>query len=201
MARIRELATVTQGLSLSGRGLGARRGGLDLCIVESGNVTEDGWLALGDLREIKVVNGVRIERHLLRPYDVVVTARAEKVQVALVPPRISRTVAGVTLLVVKPVIESSGLGHYLWYFLTSKLGQSQISRRLTVSNTVVSLSAASLGDIELPQPSSRTLDAVAGIVEASELAYQSAVDAARVRRDILRDAIIGEIQSDSSPFN
>ena len=58
---------------------------------------DHGWLDLNGLREIEVASGVRTERHLLRPFDVLVTARAGAVQTALVPPGVSRTVAGVTL--------------------------------------------------------------------------------------------------------
>ena len=85
----------------SGAGAGARPGDWMLRIVESGDVRGDGWLDLGGLREVGVVQGIRTERHLLRPFDVLVTARAGSVQVALVPPDVSRTVAGVTLLVAR----------------------------------------------------------------------------------------------------
>jgi hypothetical protein len=67
-----------------------------LRIVESGDVRDDGWLDLDDLNELGLVHGVRTERHLLRPFDLLVTARTASIQVALVPPEVSRTVAGVT---------------------------------------------------------------------------------------------------------
>ena len=43
------------------------------------------------------------------------------------------------------------MGHWLWYFLTSTYGRAQIEKRLTVSSTVTSLSASSLGEIEVPR--------------------------------------------------
>ena len=81
---------------------------------------------LDKLQEIGVVQGVRTERHLLRPYDVLVTARSGTIHVALVPPDVSRTVAGITLLVVRPKRPESGMGHWLWYFLTSSYGRAQL---------------------------------------------------------------------------
>ena len=39
-------------------------------------------------------------------------------------------------------------------------------------------------------PSTRELDMVARLVEASEAAYKSTVEAARLRRETLRDSII-----------
>ena len=72
-------------------------------------------------------------------------------------------------------------------------GRAQLAKRLTVSATVTSLSARSLGEIEVPVPTPRELDIVARLVEASEAAYGSAVEAARLRRETLRDAVIREI--------
>ena len=146
-----------------------------------------------------MVQGVRTERHLLRPLDVLVTARSGSVQVALVPPAVSRTVAGVTLLVVRAKRPESGMGHWLWYCLTSSLGRTQFAKRMTVSATLKSLSAKNLGEVRVPVPSPRDLDAVARLVEASEEAYESAIEAARLRREALRDAVIHELAHGAVP--
>ena len=197
MIPLSRLADVYQGLARAGRGAGARPGDWMLRIVESGDVRDDGWLDLHGLREIGVVRGLRTERHLLRPYDVLVTARAGSVQVALVPPDVFRTVAGITMLVVRPKAPESGMGHWLWYYLTSAHGRAQLAKRITVSATLKSLSARNLGEVEVPVPSARDLDTVARLVEASESAYTSAVEAARLRRDVLRDSLIKEIERKS----
>ena len=193
MIPIVELADIYQGLAMAGRGAGARRGEWLLRVVESSDLHDDGWLDLGSLREIGVVQSVRTERHLLRPYDVLVTARSGSVQVALVPPDVSRTVAGITLLVVRPEEPESGMGHWLWYFLTSTHGRVQLDKRMTVSASLKSLSAKSLSEIEVPVPSSRKLDVVARLVEASEAAYAGSVEAARLRREALRDTLVHEL--------
>ena len=151
-----------------------------------------GWTWDG-LREVGVVQGARTERHLLRPFDVLVTARSGSVQVALVPPGVSRTVAGITLLVVRVNEPESGMGHWLWYYLSSAHGRGQLAKRMTVTASLKSLSARSLGEIEVPVPTARELDAVARLVEASESAYTEAVEAARLRREALRDAVIQKI--------
>ena len=95
MQLIAELADVYQGLARAGRGVGLRRGEWMLRVVESSDVRDDGWLDVEGLREVGLVYGVRAERHLLRPFDLLVTARTGSVQVALVPPEVSRTVAGI----------------------------------------------------------------------------------------------------------
>ena len=193
MLRIHDIVEVTQGLARVGQGAGARPGDWHLRMVESGDIPDDGWLDLSCLREVGVVQSMRTERHLLRPYDVLVTARSGSLQVALVPPQVSRTVAGVTLLVVRPREPESGMGHWLWYFLSSTHGKSQIYRRLTVNATVTSLSAENLSRVQVPVPSPRELDLVARLVESSETAYATAIEAARLRRSVLRDAIISEM--------
>lgn len=194
VAQITELADVHQGLGRSGRGAGARPGEWGLRLVESGDLPAGGgWPGLDGLREIEVDRNFRTERHLLRPFDVLVAARAESPRAALVPPGVSRTVAGVTLLVVRPKRPDSGLGHWIWWFLSSAHGQAQLARRLTVSSTITSLSANSLREVEVPVPSARELHQAAELVEASEAAYEAAVEAARLRREALRDSLIREI--------
>ena len=162
-------------------------------MVESSDLTDDGWLPLTGLQEIGVVQGVRTERHLLRPYDVLVTARSGTIHVGLVPPDVHRTVAGITLLVVRPKRPETGMGHWLWYFLASSHGKAQLARRMNVTSTITSLSAKNLGEVQIPVPSDRDLDAIARLVEASEAAYTSTVEAARLRRETLRDSIINHI--------
>ena len=193
MTPIQALADVYQGLARAGRGAGARAGDWKLRVVESSDLHDDGWLDTGGLREIGVAQGVRTERHLLRPFDVLVTARSGSVHVALVPPGVSRTVAGITLLVLRPKAPDYGMGHWLWYFLTSADGREQLARRVTVTASLRSLSARSLGEIEAPVPSAGDLDVVARLVEASEAACTEAMKAARLRRETLRDSVVHEI--------
>ena len=167
-----------------------RRGQWDLKIAESGDIQFDGWLNPHGLREIEVSQNRRMERHLLRPFDVLITARTGSVQAALVPQEVSRTVAGVTLLVVRAREPESGMGHYLWYFLTSAYGRSQLVKRLTVNRTITTLSASAVAEVEVPVPFPRQLDQVVRLVEASEEAYTSAVQAAQLRRESVRDSVI-----------
>ena len=132
----------------------------------------------------------RSERHLLRPFDVLVTARAGSVQAALVPPQVSRTVAGITLLVVRAKEPAFGMGHWFWYFLTSIFGQAEMTKRLVASATMKTLSVRSLGEIDIPLPASGDLESIAVLVEASEEAFASAVRAATLRREIIRDGLV-----------
>ena len=107
MKRISDLAHVSQGLAVSGRGAGARSGDWELRLAESADIADD-RLELEGLRTISIQRNARTEKHLLRPYDVLVTARSQAIKVALVPPAVSRTAAGVTLLVISAA--ASGMG-------------------------------------------------------------------------------------------
>ena len=193
--QISNIAKVTQGLSTFGRGAGVRPGEWKLRMVESSDLDDSCWVGLDGQKEIQVELNPSTERHLLRPYDVLVTARAGYVQAALVPPDVERMVASVTLLVARTHHPEFGMGHYLWYFLTSSLGQAQLQRRLTVGPTVTSLSASNLSEVKLSVPSAQKLNQIARFVDASEIAYSATLKAARIGRAAIRDAIIGEIQS------
>ena len=185
-----DIADVSQGLVLAGRGAGAREGNWILRIAEGSDISGEGWLEIQNLKEVGVVQSLRTERHLLHPYDVLVTARTERTQVALVPPNVSRTVAGVTLLVARPRQPKFGMGHWLYYFLASAYGQVQLAKRMAVNATSLSLSAKSLGEIEVPVPSLCRLNLLTRLIESSEAAYDSEVQASRLRREVLRNAIV-----------
>ena len=87
------------------------------------------------------------------------------------------------------------MGLYPWCYLTSSCGRRQLVRRLTVNATITSLSAIAIADVEVSLPSSHQLAQVASLVEASEGAYTAAINAARLRRETVRDSVIGEIVS------
>ena len=189
MTLITDVADVSQGLARVGRGAGARTGGWVLKVAEAADVN-GGWLELNSLREMGFVQTLHTERHLLRPFDVLVTARSGRIQVALVPPDVSRTVAGITLLVVHPNRPESGMGHWLLYFLTSAHGQAELAKRITVNSTSFSLSATSLSEVEVPVPAPQRLELMAKLVETTEAVYSSEMRVAQLRRQALRDAIV-----------
>lgn len=189
-----ELASISQGMTTTGRGAGTRPGGWTLTIVESADVEADA-VKLTGLRTINVEQNTWTEKHLLRPYDVVVTARAQTVKVALIPPKATRTVAASTLLVVRPLVPEAGVGHYLWWYLTSRRGRAAVEARVTVGATIPSLSAAALGQVEIPMPAPRDLHLLSSFIEASERAYDAAIEAARLQRETLRDALVETISA------
>ena len=93
----------------------------------------------------------------------------------------------------------SGIGHFLWYFLSSTFGQVQLNQRLTVSATITSLSATNLKEVELSVPPPEEVDGIARLVEVTEEAYAKTIEAAHLRRDVVRDSIIGGIGSRTTP--
>ena len=181
------------GLSISGHGAGVRSGDWNLRMVESADVRDDGWLSLDGLREVEVARSTSVERHLLRPYDLLITARSDSHQVAIVPPEVNRTVAGVTLLVIRPRDPVTGIAHWLFYYLASAPGRREVARRKLTSSSIRFLSAKEIGEIEVPVPSRGELDAIAQLVEQSEAAHSAAMEAARLRREAIRDAIVQNI--------
>ena len=132
------------------------------------------------------------ERHLLRPFDILVTARSQSVKVALIPPAVTRTVASSTLLVVRVADPGFGMAHFLSYYLTSTRGRAEVAARLTATS-LPALSAKALGDVPVVVPPPGELRRLADLIETAAVSRAAALEAARVRHDVLRDAIIAAI--------
>ena len=168
-----------------------------LRVVDSEDVKYgETWLTLKDgedARQIAVLRGRRTERHLLRAFDVVIAARANTIRIALVPLGVSMTVAGASLMVVRPHDPGSGMGHYLWYFLNSSRGTAELKEKVRTHRAVRSLAARDIESIRIPLPTPRQLDLVASIVEASGEEFAMARKVEELRRRDLRDSVISEI--------
>lgn len=190
--RLGEITEIAQGVPTGDRAAVTRAGPWSLSVVDSSDIQGD-VLRPGEWRSISVVQTAWTEKRLLRPYDILITGRSQRVKVALLPPDVVRTVAAATLLVVRTPDPGSGLAHYLWYYLTSKRGRADLEARVRKGATIPTLSASALSELAIPLPSPRTLSVFPALVGASEAAYGSALEAARFRREILRDALLEEI--------
>lgn len=184
---------------MAGRGAGAQPGDWRLRVVESSDIVDD-RLSFEGLREIGVRRGVRTEAHLLEPFDILVTARSPAVKVALVPPGVSRTVAAATLLVLRTPDPGTGLAHFLWYYLTSTRGRASVASRFTATS-LPALSARALGDVQVAVPSASQLHRLADLIEATEASREAALEAVRLRHDVLRDAIIDAVAAPETERN
>lgn len=184
-----QLATVAQGLVTSGQGAGARPGDWEVQEVSLRNVEGD-RIDLTSLSTIAIAFNRRTEKHLLRPYDVLVTARSTVVKAALVPPALTPAVANSTLAVVRP--REPEMGMFLWWFFTSRYGRAQLQARM-VGSTIMLLRAGALGDIDVPLPERRALHRLAELIETSEQAYAAAIRAAEIRRETLRDYLVEDL--------
>lgn len=191
-------AEVMPGVAAGRRSSVARPGPWQLRVVDSADIVDD-RLAPGPdvLRTIDVTRTAWTEKRLLRPFDLLVTARSQRVKLALIPPDVARTVAAATLLIIRTPDPGSGLAHYLWYYLTSRRGRADLEGRITKGMTIPTLSARALADVPVPLPPARELAGFARLVEAADTADRAALDAARIRRDTIRDAVIGRIAANA----
>ena len=199
MARLAALAEIRQGMAMAGRAAGARPGDWPIRVIESADIIED-RVDLDGLGEIKVKRDTWSERHLLRPFDILVTARSQSVKVALIPPAVSRTVASSTLLVLRSPDQGSGMAHFLSYYLTSTSGRAEVAARLTATS-LPALSAKALGDVPVMAPPATELRRLADLIETAAVARAAAFEAVRVRHDVLRDAIIAAIAAPATGRN
>lgn len=191
MNNLSQLVQVRQGLAVAGRAAGARQGDWHVNVIESADIVED-RIQLDHLREIGIRQSARSEAHLLRPYDLLVTARAHSVRIALVPPDVSRTVAATTILVARTPDPSTGLAHFLWYYLTSMQGRAAIAAKLS-GTSLPSLSARALGEVRAPLLPADQMRRIPDLIEATEVSRMEALEALRLRHNRLRDSIIAAI--------
>jgi restriction endonuclease S subunit len=174
---------------MSGHGAGARPGDWVVQEVSLGNIEAD-RIDVDSLNTVMLDFNPRTEKHLLRPYDVLVTARSTKVKSALVPAALSRAVANSTLAVVRP--REPELGAFLWWFFTSRYGRAQLQARM-VGSTVMLLRASALLDVEVPVPDRAALHRIADLIQVSERAYEAAIRTAEIRHETVRDHLIDDL--------
>lgn len=191
MTTVADIADVRQGMGTAGRAVGSRPGDWLIRVVESANILDD-HLCMRGLSQIEVKRDHRSEAHLLEPHDILVTARSPAVKVALVPAGVNRTVASSTLLVMRTTDAGNGLAHFLWYYLTSTYGRAEVASRFTATS-LPTLSARALGDVPIVVPDPDELRRLADLIEATEASREAAMEAVRVRHDVLRDSIMGAV--------
>ena len=75
---------------------------------------------------------------------------------------------------------------------TMETGHSAALARMTGAG-VPALTAASLGEVELPLPGPAELRHLTMLIETTEQAYGAAMEAAHLRRTLYRDAIVARL--------
>lgn len=197
-----DIVQVRQGLNVSAR---ARGGDYPVAVVKMANIQDD-RLVMDNLDVVGVASLGMLQRHLLQPHDVLLTARWSPVKVALVPKGIPDLVADANLLVLHAPVNDFkhapaaptgaallwDAGPYLWWYLTSSTGRRQLQGLLT-HTVIATLAAGNLDGMEIPVPEPEDYDRLTELVLASEQAYAAAVAAAELRRTVVRDAVIAQI--------
>jgi hypothetical protein len=184
--RLGEMATVQQGPNRSGRSAAGRPGDGIVQLVNGGHIQDD--TLRGPYPTIAIpVNGLT-EKHLLRPYDVLVTGKSTSAKAALVGSSLGAAVANSTLLVVRS--DSPEITTFVWWFLTSREGRAAVESKMVASATLSFLPPRALAEMDIPFPSSDEVRKIFELVEVSERAYRSAVEAAELRRNALRNAYV-----------
>ena len=185
-----------QGLSRTGRSAGARPGDVRVKVVSGNNLQDDRIVDKG-LDDVLIELNPQTEKHLLRPYDVVVTGKSTALKAAYVPSILGRAIANSTMVVVRP--DDADLGLYLWWFITSAQGREMVQSIMVPSATLWSLPPRGLAGLEVPLPPRAHLRMLAALIGESERAYWTAKEAADIRRGTLRDHIVGKLLGNGQP--
>jgi restriction endonuclease S subunit len=182
-------------MARSGRAAGARRGDVPVRLVSGLNIRDD-RLFVNDLEEINVDHTVLTRKHLLEPYDVVLSGKSTALKAAYVPPGIGRAVANSTMVVLQPL--DADIGLYLWWLITSRRGRELFESVIERGATLWSLPPQAVAGLKIPVPPAAELRLLARLIEESERAYWASRDAADLRRTALRDHITSRLLNGTS---
>src|SRR5438552_13502679 len=94
---LRGIADVRTGPSRSGRSAAGRPGDLTVALISGSDIGDDRLAT--PLPQAVIPRNELTEKHLLSPYDVVVTGKSTAVKAAYVPPELGPAIANSTLLV------------------------------------------------------------------------------------------------------
>lgn len=153
---------------------------------------DDGLVApLRDLAEIALGDGDRYSRYFLRSGDVVVTARGSMLKCALVSEPYVGVLPTSNLIVIRP---SEALRPELILALLRHPKTRQKLVRETSGSSVPALKVSSIARLQVLIPPVEKQADLARLIELGEVQYETALEAARLRRDLLLGLVMERLE-------
>ena len=180
-APIGRLASVFPGIPTFGRTV-VGRGGVRLRAVSVKDIGPAG-IDVRALEEIAVPHVSDVDRYLVRPGDVLLSARGTVLKVAIVPEALAGAVATATLAVIRPVLERI-LPEVLAAYLRSPAGQAELRARARSATGQIALTARDIRAMKVPVPPMEDQRRIAALVRALGAYETAAGEALRARREI-----------------
>ena len=165
---------------------------LSSAFVSVGDLRQ-GELAPSAPREPRERVDARYHRYLLRPDDVLLTARGTVMKVALV--RGEGLIANNTLMVIRPAPAAGG--EFLYAALVSIPLQQALARLSRGSTAISAWRVQDVAALDIPYPPSAVREQLAALVQAEARHYLLAAQAAEARRSAMHAALAVRLYSDA----
>jgi hypothetical protein len=137
----------------------------------------------------------RAEAYAVRSDDVLVTGRGTLLKFGLVGDETAGAIASANLIVVRP--NPGVMGGALFAILSSDVFRPKIEVLRRGATTLLSLSPKDLAKLEINLPPIDEQERVAALVQESQTAYRTALEAADIRRALARRLIDARLFGDN----
>lgn len=137
-----------------------------------------------------------IDKYTVRTGDVVLACRGTQIKSAVVPEALSGAVIASNLIAIR--LKAGWSPYLLSVFFQSPEGQKQLQAHAKFTTTIA-FSVADIARIEVPCISAEIQERLSAMIFAANTYYESAVESARLRRDIAYNIAFDEFSK--NPMN
>lgn len=155
-------------------------------LINTRHLDDFGQLSVEQFDQVRVHETTKVERHQVRPGDVLLVCRGPSLRTALVTEPVSGAITSSNLLILRSRGEI--LPQALLAWLRTPSGQSELSSRQH-SSTVSLLRVKDVESVAVPIPSSLVQQQIAALIECADDGYRAGIRAAGLRRRIAYEAI------------
>jgi hypothetical protein len=188
--RLGDVADVFAGIGVSREEILSRPGEklpvIGVRDLQDGSITER-----EALDRIGFPNPARAATYAVRIGDVLVTGRGTLLKFGLVGEETAGAIASGNIIVVRPLNDASGAT--LFAILSSEVFRPKIEVIRRGATTLLSLSAKDLAKLEIQLPPPAEQRRIAALVDDALTAYRSAIEAAEIRRTLVRRLLDGRL--------
>lgn len=184
--RLGDVAQVFAGIGVS-REVTMGLSGEKLPIIGVRDLLEGDVTPLARLDAVAFADPQRADTYAVRTDDVLVTGRGTALKFGLVADATAGAIASGNVIVVRPGPDT--VGGALFAILSSEVFRPKIEILRRGATTLLSLSPKDLAKLEIDLPTLDEQQRIAALVRDAQTAYRTAIEAAEIRRTLVRRLI------------
>jgi restriction endonuclease S subunit len=185
--RLGDVAEVFAGIGVSREETKGRVGGEKLPVIGVRDLLDGDVAPLDRLDRVTFADRRRADTYAVLTNDVLVTGRGTALKFGLVGGETSGAIASGNVIVVRP--GPAATGGALFAILSSEVFRPKIEMLRRGATTLLSLSPKDLAKLEFDLPPLDEQRRIAELVSDAQTAYRTAIEAAEIRRTLVRRLI------------